>query len=264
MKRLIFVLIVLLIVPAVFAQSGHLKLLAVKEEGDTQKGSVADLFLEIKPGTGRVFIDTYPTARVDTQISTRFAKEIACNTLNVDCDNYDFFYQITADSAIIGGPSGGAGIATLTTSLLKNIPLDESIAVTGTINPGGLVGPVGGLKEKIEAGADAGIKKILIPLGRRYAADLSLNISNNTNRSIDLFEFGKEKGVEVKEVSTLNDVFHEYTGEYLEEERVEFEIDKAYTDTMKDLAVDLCNRTMRLNGIYERLAEEPINSTDSL
>ena len=263
MKKTVFILMALLLMPIAMAQqSGHLKLLAVKEEGEVQKGSIADLYLEIKPGTGRVYIDTFPATRVDTQISTRFARDIACNTLNVDCNTYDFFYRITADSAIIGGPSAGAGTALLTVSLLENAPLDESIAVTGTINPGGLVGSVGGLQEKIEAGAQAGLKKILIPVGRRYLSNLDLNLSNGTNRSIDLVAIGKEKGVDVKEVATLNDVFYEFTGRYLENPNGKFEIDKEYTATMRNLAIDLCNRSTRLEGMYQRLAKESLNRTD--
>ena len=41
------------------------------------------------------------------------------------------------------------------------------ITMTGTINPDGTVGPVGGIPEKIAGTAKAGYKRILIPAGQR-------------------------------------------------------------------------------------------------
>jgi len=122
MKRIVILLIfILFLLPSVYAQQGHMKLLAVTETIDGEVGGIADLFLEIKPGSGRVFLETFPLTRLDTQISTRFAKQIACDFADVDCGKYDFFYTITADSPIIAGPSAGAAISVLTFSLIKLI-----------------------------------------------------------------------------------------------------------------------------------------------
>ena len=151
MKKLLFLLMILnlVLLPTALAKQGHMKLLAVKETETGYEGGLADLFLEIKPGSGRVFLETFPLTRTDTQMSTRFAKAIACDTLERDCDDVDFFYTITSDSAVIAGPSAGASIAVLTVAMLENININENYAVTGTINSGGLGGPVGGLKPKI-------------------------------------------------------------------------------------------------------------------
>src|SRR3989338_4077632 len=131
MKRLIilFLLLNLMLLPSVIAKSGHMKLLAVKEPEAGFEGGIADLYLEIKPGSGRVFLETFPLTRTDTQMSTRFAKAIACDTLERDCDDVDFFYTITSDSAVIAGPSAGASIAVLTVSMLENLELNEDYAI---------------------------------------------------------------------------------------------------------------------------------------
>ena len=92
-KKVIVILFILLL-PTAFAKSGSMKLLAVSNEDINPRGSLADLYLEIKPGSGRVFIDSFPLSKLDTQISTRFAKEVACNFLERDCSNYDFFYSV--------------------------------------------------------------------------------------------------------------------------------------------------------------------------
>ena len=166
----------------------HLKLLAVQETPEGHQGSDADITLELKEGSGRVFLDTFPVTRMDTQISTRFAKEIACKHFNLNCNVYDFIYTIEAKSNIIGGPSAGAAIAALTTIALLDLNYDDDTTITGTINSGGIIGPVGGVKEKLEAASKAGIKKVLISKGT--AAQLSYSAENisqdnaTTNNSV--------------------------------------------------------------------------------
>ena len=98
-----------------YKEYGHIGLLTVAESSDNstpEHGGVADLYLVIKKGTGRIFIDSFPLSKLDTQITTRFASEIACDFLDKDCSQYDFFYTIRANSAIVGGPSAGAAATT--------------------------------------------------------------------------------------------------------------------------------------------------------
>ncbi|MDO8481210.1 MAG: S16 family serine protease, partial [Nanoarchaeota archaeon] len=145
MRPLACLLFLLLLLPTVLAQTGKIPLLAVHMEDGVTGGSTAELTLEVVPGSGRVFVDTFPLTRVDTQMSMRLAKEVACDFLEKDCRDLDFIYTIRADSPIIGGPSAGAAAAVLTVATLSSVQLPQDIAMTGTINSGGLVGPVGGL-----------------------------------------------------------------------------------------------------------------------
>ncbi|MEA2053023.1 MAG: S16 family serine protease, partial [Euryarchaeota archaeon] len=48
-------------------------------------------------------------------------------------------------------------------SSLEEIPVDQSLAMTGSLSVRGDVLPVGGVTAKVEAAAQAGIKEILIP-----------------------------------------------------------------------------------------------------
>ena len=93
MKKIIIsgLFMILVVLPMAYAQNGHMKLLAVSDTQNGEVGGIADLYLEISPGTGRVFLETFPLTRLDTQISTRLAKEIACDYANVDCSKYDFY-----------------------------------------------------------------------------------------------------------------------------------------------------------------------------
>jgi len=248
-KVLSILAILLIIIPTAIAKQGKMKLLAVKETETGYEGSAADLLLEIKPGSGRVFLDTYPLTKLDTQISTRFGKQIACDYLDVSCDKNDFIYTITADTSIIGGPSAGAAITVLTVALLSNLPIDEQTSVTGTINSGGLIGPVGGLKEKIDAGAKAGLKKILIPKGERH-------LKQENNKTIDLIEYSKSYGIEIIEVSNIADAIYHFTGTRLKEVEDSLTIDKGYATTMKTVATKLCTRSELLKRAFKNLPNE--------
>jgi len=247
-KILIIFGILMFLLPIASAERGHMRLLAISETPDGQVGGIADLFLEINPGSGRVFLETFPLTRVDTQISTRFAKQIACDFADIDCSKFDFFYTITADSSIIAGPSAGAAISVLTFSLIKGIDIDKNTAITGTINSGGLIGPVGGLKAKIEAADKVGLKKVLIPLGELI--DIEINTSQNeTNETFDLNELRKKhKKLDIIETSTLDEAIFEFTGKRFREKKANLTISQDYKDTMKMLAVELCSRNTRLKN----------------
>ncbi len=54
-------------------------------------------------------------------------------------------------------------MATAVISALENIPVDQSVAMTGSLSVRGDVLPVGGVTAKIEAAAAAGIKSVIIP-----------------------------------------------------------------------------------------------------
>jgi len=237
MKKTILLIFLILILPDAIAASS-MKLLAVREERGNLTGSLANLYLDTQLGSGRIFLETYPLTKLDTQLSTRFAKEIACSFLNINCDNYDFFYTIEAESGIVGGPSAGAAIAVLTIAEIKGLDLDEKTAITGTINSGGFIGFVGGLKGKIDAAASAGINKVLVA-----SADINVEVDNET---INLTQYAKEKNIELVEVTGLGKAVYEFTGEYGQEIIKEVKINSNYKKTMYELAVLLCNKSSEM------------------
>lgn len=62
------------------------------------------------------------------------------------------------------GPSAGITMATSIVSALTKRSVKGKVAMTGELTLGGRVLPVGGLKEKLLAAKEAGMKKVLIPL----------------------------------------------------------------------------------------------------
>lgn len=278
-----WVIIFLLLATPIFAETQHMKLLAVSETDGKINGSIADLYVDVIPGNGGVFLETFPLTRLDTQISTRFAKTIACEIANKDCSKKNFMYAIKAESAIIGGPSAGAALAVLTAGALTNTPLHENVAITGTINSGGLIGPVSGIPEKIDAAAENLITRVLIPKGTRYYKQpehfatnatvrnqtVNITLTKLSNKTLDLFEYGAKYNITLKEVSDLNTAFYEFTGNYLYSNSKNMTKEKAYTSVMEDVAMQLCERTMNLkhlahgNSSYMLQAEELISRANN-
>lgn len=72
----------------------------------------------------------------------------------------------------IGGPSAGLMIALTTYDLFSEVDLADGreIAGTGTIDADGLVGPVGGVGEKVVAAAAAGADVMIVPAAQEAEA----------------------------------------------------------------------------------------------
>lgn len=75
------------------------------------------------------------------------------------------------------GPSAGITMAAAMLSAITGIPVYASVAMTGEITLRGRVLPIGGLKEKLLAAKNAGIKTVIVPeKNRRDVEDISQEI----------------------------------------------------------------------------------------
>ena len=108
-----------------------------------------------------------------------------------DISNYDIHIQFLQSYEGVEGDSASVSVATAVVSALENIPVDQSVALTGSLSIRGDVLPVGGVTGKIEAAAEAGIRKVLIP---------------KSNMEDVLIEDHYREKIEIVPVETLSDV----------------------------------------------------------
>ena len=82
------------------------------------------------------------------------------------------------------GPSAGITMATAMLSAITQTPVRADVAMTGEITLRGRVLPIGGLKEKILAAKNAGIKTICIP--KKNEKDVE-EISAGSKKDLNLY-----------------------------------------------------------------------------
>ena len=80
-----------------------------------------------------------------------------------ELSNYDIHIQFLQTYEGVEGDSASISVATAVVSSLFNVPINQSIAMTGSLSVKGEVLPVGGINEKIKAAKESGIKKVIIP-----------------------------------------------------------------------------------------------------
>jgi predicted ATP-dependent protease len=137
-------------------------------------GVVFPMELEIiSSGSGRISVDV---SNVDYQAgfqdAVRTAVTAAAAHTGVPVSNKDIILRLVNDGKEViqvDGMSAGAAIAVMIIAGLTERQLDDSILVTGTIQPNGTIGKVGGISAKAEAAIDFGADKLLVPSGQEFS-----------------------------------------------------------------------------------------------
>ena len=188
-----------------FPTSGKVTVHALYAAGDT--GGVAEQVIELAPSEdGDLRIDFSENEVTGFGEMTRAASwnAVTVATLLTGAP-LDRQYRFSFDGQI-DGPSAGALTTVGVLSLLLGSTVRSDTTMTGTINPTGTIGTVGGIPEKIQGVIDAGeITTVLIPAGQR-------NVPNAAGELVDVVDLGSSNGVEVLEVSTIYEAYAQLTG----------------------------------------------------
>ncbi|MBN2420760.1 hypothetical protein JXB27_00615 [Candidatus Woesearchaeota archaeon] len=252
MKKFLILILLIILSSSAYAQKNTIKLLAVSQE--TNEGTAVDLDLTVIDGSGKIFMETYPLSQIDTQISLRVAKMIACETSKEYCLDKDFMYSMKTASPVIAGPSAGAAMTLLTMASLENKNLDAHTVITGTINSGGVIGPVGAIKEKVKAAENAGMKKVLIPGGELNSSEID--------------EIKNESKISLIEVSNIDEAYAIFTG--TNKENKEIVVDAEYQSIMRSMNREICERNEELlaqikdinDSAHEKIKKMAINLSE--
>lgn len=198
--------------PQSYTSHATILLPAVDDNGN---GVVTPLEVQVKAGTGDVLTNIDKLLFwVDTQYSIQTAKAVAESYTGLNASKFDLVYTIEGGNAtIIGGPSAGAALTIATIAALENKSLKPNIMITGTIEPDGTIGAVGGVLEKAQAAKQMGATTFLVPTGE---SNLTYLQPKQTCSQINGFTYcetrysevslniAQQSGIKIVEVSNIN------------------------------------------------------------
>ena len=202
LKKLLPALVFLLILNQfafAIVQEDSTQIFAVIEGQD--KGIVADLTIEVEPGTGKIWSSVDSLVGTSTQNTEKISVKLAREFFN-KVDSYDYKFSISSSAAVVDGPSAGAAMSLLLTSMLTDKDLPSNVAITGTINEDGSIGPVGKVFYKAKTASEVGIKLFLIPKGE---AIQTVKLDDGI-RSVNLLEYAPANwGMKVAEAANIEE-----------------------------------------------------------
>ena len=188
---------------------------AVTQTEEGLVGVVSNLTVTVEyPGSGDVYVSTMPLTQIDMQASARTAAIVASTLLGYNPLSLDFYVSMESPAITVGGPSAGAAMTAAMIAALGGFQINHSVMLTGMINPDGTIGPVGGIKEKLEASAKVGAKVFLVPVGQTIVYEQKIVyrkigpfvFQTVKKVPVNVVKYGKKLGVKVVEVSNIIDV----------------------------------------------------------
>lgn len=242
-ENLLFILVVL---AGVWDAAAYTKVTvmapAVAQTAEGWVGATSYITVSAEPGNGSVFVDTFPLTEIDTQGSARLAAQAAASLAGQNLAKIDLFIVIRSDWAVIGGPSAGGAMSVAILACLLNRTVNAGVVMTGTINPDGTIGPIGGVLQKAEAAHSVGAYLFLVPMGQTIATESpgSLNVVNVTEYA------QKNLDLTVMEVDDLREAAKWMIGvEIKPPEGKEIDLTK-YNDIMSKAAKDMLDSAVEL------------------
>ena len=130
-------------------------------------GDTLSIEVNVMPGKGEIILTGQlgDVMKESAQAGMSYIRSIASkHRIRADYfKKHDFHLHIPEGSVPKDGPSAGITMATALYSAITGKKVRSDVAMTGEITLRGRVLPIGGLKEKILAAKNAGIRKVLVP-----------------------------------------------------------------------------------------------------
>jgi uncharacterized protein len=170
----------------------------------------------ITPGDGRAYVAGVPETGEGFGPSAQIALYVASRYSGRPYTNYTALLRVLASDTQVGGPSASGYITVALFALMNNLTLRDDTAMTGIILPDGLIGPVGGVSQKVDAAAKKGITTVLVPMGEAPSG---------------------VSGTKVIEIGTLEDAIYYLTGYRLQTPSPSSVDDAAFRVISRDLFI---------------------------
>ncbi|MDE1810989.1 MAG: ATP-dependent protease LonB [Candidatus Micrarchaeota archaeon] len=156
---------------------GRVNGLAVIGNRTTNSGIVIPIVAEVTPASSRAEGKFIPTGKLG-KIANEAVKNVSAiikKHMGRDVSNYDMHVQFLQVEGV-EGDSASISVAVSIISAMENLPVDQSLAMTGSLSVRGEVLPVGGVTSKVEAAINAGLKKVIVPYTNRDDIALSKDV----------------------------------------------------------------------------------------
>ncbi|KAB1196998.1 MULTISPECIES: ATP-dependent protease LonB [Haloferax] len=141
--------------------TGRVNGLAVMGE---DSGIMLPVMAEVTPSQGPGRVIATGQLKEMAEESVQNVSAIIKKFSNQDLSEMDVHVQfVQTGQQGVDGDSASITVATAVISALEDIPIDQSVAMTGSLSVRGDVLPVGGVTHKIEAAAKAGCETVIIP-----------------------------------------------------------------------------------------------------
>tara|TARA_Y100000310_G_scaffold310845_1_gene356526 strand:+ start:2688 stop:4055 length:1368 start_codon:yes stop_codon:yes gene_type:complete len=153
---------------------GRVNGLAVMGNGEGYSGVLLPIESEVTPGGKKErIIATGKLGEIAKEAITNVSAIIMHYFGDDIKEDKDIFVQFLQTYEGVEGDSASIAVATSIISALKDIPIRQDTAMTGSLSVRGEVLPVGGVSYKIEAAIHSGISQVLVP--KSNLQDIVLN-----------------------------------------------------------------------------------------
>ena len=123
-----------------------------------------------------------------------------------DIRDYDLHVQFPGTHNV-DGDSASITMATAIISAFEGVPIDQNLAMTGSLTVRGEVLPIGGVSAKIEAAVKSGIKRVVIPrsnmndvlIDEKYESQVEILAVDSLDEVLEHALVGKEEKVSLVE-----------------------------------------------------------------
>ena len=144
-------------------QIGRVNGLAVMGSGSALSGIILPIEAEVTNGSKETKIIATGKLGEIAKEAIKNVSAIIKKRFNTDLKNKDIYVQFLQTYEGVEGDSASVAVASTIISSIKQIPIRQDVAMTGSLTVRGDVLPIGGVSAKIEAAIDAGIKKVIVP-----------------------------------------------------------------------------------------------------